>query len=89
MSNIRKTINTTQSFEVEIKIQQTDILRYIENSGATVTELNEIIRAINKELPDDAENVFKIKTLDDELKSKLLSRVFKTHSFTRAIRKHI
>lgn len=79
MSHIRKTISTTESFDVEVKINQEDIIKYIKNSGASNYELKEIIRAATKEANED-EEIFKIETLDEVFKSKLFKEAFKKYS---------
>lgn len=80
MSFIRKTINATKSFEIEIEITQNDIINYIKNSGANSYELKEIIDISNKNMLDTEEGYFKIETLNDELKVKLLSQAYKKYT---------
>lgn len=87
MSFIRKKIDTTQSFEVEIKIHQEDIIRYIEKSDANDFELIEIIMVSKKQLSEDVEYIFKVETLEDEQKIKILQEVYKKYSLTQLVTK--
>lgn len=77
-SYIRKTVNGTTDFEVEMRITQDDVIRYIENSGASGEELKAIIRTANGEI--DVEIKFKVETLDDEMKLEPLQKMFKQFS---------